>query len=192
MKSRQLVAILFVLLLALPGTLAAQEPDLESLARSVPEALNAGDIEAALAVYAEDGVLDLGPFGKFSGKEELRASFENELSLNAEWQVDNFQVDGNTVTFTSRYTSDAMKGLGVTLEAVETMTFEDGVIVLDQWMITDESFAEFQAATASLPETGGETFPLQGVLLALGGLAVTAGAGTGLLRRRHPTPGRGD
>jgi hypothetical protein len=175
MKTRLIVVTLVALVLALPGSLLAQESNPEALARSVYEALNAGDVEAALDWYADDAVLDLGTFGRFSGKEELRAAFENEVSLNASWEVSDFQVEGNTVTFQSRYTSDAMRALGVTLEAIEVITFQDGTITTDTWTATEDSLAAFQAAMAALPETGGDVVPFHMVIMALGGLAVASG-----------------
>lgn len=184
MRTRLMSILVLALLLALPGTLLAQESSPEALARSVFEALNAGDVESALALYAADAVLDLGTFGKFSGKEEIRAANEHEVSLNASWELGDFQVEGDTVTFKSRYTSDAMSALGVTLEATEVITIQNGKITTDTWTVTEESMAAFQAATAKLPATGGGIVPVHAVLTALGGLAVVGGLGIKLRRRR--------
>jgi hypothetical protein len=171
------------LMLALPGTLLAQESDPEAVARAVYEAMNAGDVETALSYYSDDAVLSLGAFGSYSGKEALRAQFEHEVSLNASWELSDFQVEGDTVTFKSRYTSDDMRALGVTLEGTEAITIQDGKITTDTWTVTEESLAALQAAMAALPETGGEVVPLHVVVTALGGLAVTGGLGVELLRR---------
>jgi ketosteroid isomerase-like protein len=173
-----------VLILALPGTLFAQDSGPETLVRSVYEALNAGDVDTALALYAADAVMSLGAFGIFSGKEELRESFENEVAKNATWEFSDFQVEGDTVTFKNRYTNDDLQALGVTLEGTEVVTIQDGKIATDTWTVTEESMAELQAAMATLPQTGGEAFPFHVVVTALGGLAVTGGLGTELLRRR--------
>lgn len=184
MRTRLMAITVLVLVLALPGTLLAQESDPEAVARSAYEALNAGDVETALSFYADDAVLSLGAFGSFSGKEELRGSFEHEVSLHASWELSDFQVEGDTVTFKSRYTSDDMRALGVTLEGTEVITIQDGKIVTDTWTVTDESMAALQAAMAALPQTGGEVVPLHVVVMALGGLAVAGGLGMELLRRR--------
>ena len=188
MKTRLMLLLLVALVIALPGTLYAQESDPEALIKAVFEAMNAGDVEAALTLYAEDAVLNLGAFGKFSGKEGLRRAFENEVSLNASWEVSDFQVEGNTVTLKSVYTSDMMRSLGVTLEAVEVVTVEDGLIVSDVWTATDESLAAFQAATAALPQTGAGVLPLPAILAALGGLTLSGGLGLALARRRFFNP----
>ena len=65
-------------MLAQPGTLRAQGSDPEALARALNEAMSAGDLEAVLALYADDAVLDLGAFGRKSGKEELRDFFHTD------------------------------------------------------------------------------------------------------------------
>jgi ketosteroid isomerase-like protein len=184
MRIRLMAIMVLVLMLALPGTLLAQESGAEALARSVFEALDAGDVEAALALYAADAVLDLGGFGKYSGKDELRAAFENEVSLNAHWEVSDFQVEGNTATFKSQYTSDAMRALGVTLEATEVIVVQDGKITTDTWTVTEESMAALQAAMTTLPVTGGGIVPFPVVVTALGGLAVVGGLGMKLRWRR--------
>ena len=104
MRTRLMAIMVLALMLALPGTLLAQASDPEAVARSAYEALNAGDVEAALALYGDDEVLSLGAFGSFSGREELRGSFENEVAKHATWEFSDFQVEGDTVTFTNRYT----------------------------------------------------------------------------------------
>jgi hypothetical protein len=172
-----------VLMLALPGTLLAQQSDPEAVVRSSFEALNTGDVEAAVAPYADDAVLDYGAFGSYEGKEAIRAQFEHEVSLNASFELSDFQVEGNTVRFKSRYTSVEMDALGVTLEGNAVATIEGGKIRTISFATTEESMAAVQAAMAALPQTGGEVVPLHVVVLALGGLAVVGGLGMELLRR---------
>ncbi len=184
MRTRLLVIVVLALMLALPGTLLAQAADPEAVARSAYEALNAGDVEAALALYTDDAVLSLGAFGSFSGKEELRGSFENEVAKHATWELSDFQVEGDTVTFTSRYTNDDLQAIGITLEGTEVITIRDGRIATDTFTVTEESMAALQAAMATLPETGGGVVPFHAVVTALGGLVVVCGLGMKLRRHR--------
>ena len=184
MRTRLMAIMVLALMLALPGMLLAQESDPEAVARSAYEALNAGHVEAALALYADDAVLSLGAFGSFSGREELRGSFENEVAKDATWEFSDFQVEGDTVTFTNRYINDDLQALGVTLEGTEVITIQDGKITTDSWAVTDASMAELQAAMASLPVTGGSIVPFHTVVMALGGLAVVGGLGMRLRHRR--------
>ena len=177
MRTRLMAIMVLASMLALPGTLLAQESDLEALVRASFEALNTGDAEAAVAFYADDAVLDYGAFGSFSGKEAIRAQLEHEVSLNAYFELSEFQIEGNTAKFKSRYTSVEMDALGVTLEGSAVATIEDGKIMTIYFTTTEESMAAVQAAMATLPQTGGEVVPFHIVVMALGGLAVTGGLG---------------
>jgi ketosteroid isomerase-like protein len=186
-RTRLMAITVLALMLALPGTLLAQESDPEALVRSLYEALNTGDIDAALAFYADDAVESLGDFGTFSGKEELRSSFEVEVARNATWELENFQVEGDSVTFTNRYTNNNLRALGVTLEGIEVITIQDGKITTDTWTATEESLAALQAAMAALPPqampvTGGTAVPLYPVVAVFGGLMCIGGLGLGVLR----------
>jgi ketosteroid isomerase-like protein len=136
-------------MLAQPGTLRALGSDPEALARAVNEAMSAGDLEAVLALYADDAVLDLGALGRISAKEELRGFFQHSFSQNATWETSDYQVEGNAVTFKSRYSSDMMSSLGVTMEATEVIAIENGKIATDTWTATDESMAAYRVARAT-------------------------------------------
>jgi len=114
-------------------------------------ALNAGDVEAALALCAADAVLSLGAFGSFSGQEELRGSFENEVAKHATWELNDFRVEGDAVTFTTRYSNDDLQAIGITLEGAEVITIRDGKIATDTWTVTEESMAALRAAMTTLP-----------------------------------------
>ena len=150
------------------------------------EAFNAGDIEADLAYFAEDAVVNIVPFGTYTGHAEIRAWIEKNTAANGRMTWETPQVDGDTVTLKSTYTDDELQSIGITLEANETVIVKDGKIVKDTWVVTDESMAALSAAMPpeALPESGKATFPIYAVGLALGGLAILSGIGL-VLRRRH-------
>ena len=186
MKTQLIFSIIFITMLLLPGTLNAQETDPAAVAIASFEALNAGDVEADLAYFAEDAVVNIVPFGTYTGHEEIRAWMEKNMAVNArlEWEI--VQVDGDTVTLKSWYTDDELQAIGITLEAEEQVTVKDGKIVVDTWVATDESIAALMAAMPpeALPESGWATFPTYTLALVLGGLVVLGGVGMAL-RRRH-------
>lgn len=108
------------------------------------------------------------------------------MALNAGMEVvEILEVEGDTVTLKSRYWDDDIRALGMAyLEAIEVTTVQGGKIVADTYTVTEESMAEFQAAMAALPQTGGPsptgTLPLW---LGIGGLLLLAlGVGLGLRR----------
>jgi limonene-1,2-epoxide hydrolase len=184
MKTRLIAIATLVVVLALPGALYAQEADPVAVVNAMYEALNAGDIDAFVALYAEDAVIDIVPFGAHAGHEEIRTWADGLMALNAEMKLELLQVEGNTVTLKSWYEDDDWRALGIVLEAVEEVSVQDGKITADIWTTTEETLAEVQAAMAALPETGGAAFPGNALAVALGGLAVSGGLGLKLVRRR--------
>jgi limonene-1,2-epoxide hydrolase len=184
MKTRMILLLVLVVLLALPMALYAQETDLEAMITASNEAMNAGDVETVLSHYADDAVFDVVPFATYTGKEELRAYFEEAAALNATVEYEILQVEGDTITLKSLYTDDDLRALGLTLEGIEEVTYQDGKIVAQSWTATDETMAALQAAMATLPETGGEALPIYALVMALGGLAVAGGLGMRFLHRR--------
>ena len=185
MKTRMIsLAVLVAVLLTLPMALYAQETDPEAVVAAVNEAVNAGDVEGALAHYADDAVLDIVPFSTHTGEEEIRAYFEGTAALNATLEHEVIQVGDDTITLRTWYTDDDMRALGLKLEGIDEITFQDGKIMTETWTATDETMAALEAAMATLPETGGEALPVYAVVMALGGLALAGGFGVEFLRRR--------
>lgn len=182
MKTRMILLVALVVLLGMPMALYAQETDLEASVTAYYEAINAGDVEAALAFFADDAVVNIVPFATHTGKEEIRAYFEGAVALNATLETENLQVGGDTATLTVWYTDDDLGGLGLKLEGATEVVFEDGKIVAETWTATDESMAALQEAMAALPETGGETLPLYAQVMLLGVLVAAAGLCVGSLR----------
>ena len=124
-------------------------------------AQNDGDVDAALALLADDAVIQLipppaeGDDGIFSGKEEVRTWYENLASLHGRGEISNVQVDGNQVTALLSYTDDSLKAIGV--EAIDNdwvVVMKDDKIQSYTATITDGSLAELMAAMeAMLAET---------------------------------------
>jgi LPXTG-motif cell wall-anchored protein len=184
MKTRLIAITTLVLMLALPLALYAQETDPAAVVTTAYEAWNAGDVDAYMALMADDAVVDMPSFGTHTGLEEIRAWMEGLLPLNPQMEFEILRVEGDAVTLKSWYTDDDFRALGIVLEATEVIVVQDGKITSDTWTVTDESIAELQAAMAALPETGGDPFPNYALLMALGGLAILGGLGLGRLRRR--------
>jgi ketosteroid isomerase-like protein len=184
MKTRLIATTIVIAMLVLPAALHAQEPNPEAVVTAMYEAFNAGDIDAFLALYPEDAAIEIVPFGTHTGHQEMREWAEGLMALNAEMKLEVLEVDGGTVTVKSWYSDDDWRALGIVLEAIETVTVEDGMITSDVWVTTEESLAQVQAAMAGMPETGGIALPAYAMLIALGGLASVGGFGLRLARRR--------
>ena len=186
MKTRLIAIAMLVAMLALPLALYAQETDPAAVVTAYYEAALANDIDAFMALVAEDAVVDIPGFGTYTGHEEIRAWMEGLMALSSHSEYEIVQVEADTVTLKTSYTDDDFRALGIVLEADEVIVVEDGKVKSDTWLATDESMAELQAAMAALPVTGGNPYPGYALLMTLGGLAISGGLGLERLRRsRH-------
>jgi len=191
MKTRLIAITTFVLALALPVALYAQETDPTSVVEAWQDAMNAGDADAALAFLADDAFIKLVPppmeghNGVFEGKEAIRAWWENLYALNGTSTLSDCHANGETVTCILNYTDDSLQDIGVdSIDNEFVVIVRDGKIQTYTATTTPESLAKLQATMAALPETGGVAFPTYALVMAIGVLAVLGGLGLELLRRR--------
>ena len=195
MKTRIIAMMTLVLMLVLPAALYAQETDPVAVVTALYEAVNAGDVEAAVALFADGAIMNV-PVAppnmpaKYTGKAEIRLWLESEVAQHTEYVLNETQIDEGTVTATISLSDDILQGLGIApLEMTDEFTIQDGKITARTLVPTDESVAKMQAAVATLPETGGEPFPSYALVMAMGVLAIVGGLGLRLLRCRSHQQG---
>jgi hypothetical protein len=192
MKMRWIVLASLALVLMLPTVLYAQAMTPEEVVTAMIAAEEAGDLEAQMALFADDAVYTLIPpppemTGPLVGKDAIRARREGIATAGAETSTEITGVEGNTVTTLARYADDDLRGMGLEyIEGVEEYVVEDGLITSYTWTMTDESLAAMMAAMPpeTMPESGGAASPTYAVIMAIGGLTSLAGFGLTLLRRR--------
>jgi hypothetical protein len=190
MKARLIAVIVSVVLLALPVALYAQEPDPMSIINAWLEALNAGDIDAALSYLADDGVVQIvppapGTSGVFTGREEVRGWYETVVGQNGVTTLSDYQVDGETVTCVNTYAEDSFRSLGIDSVVGEWVAVvREGKLQSYTFTMSDESLAALMAAISPsvMPETGGSALPIYAVVAILGGLIGVSGLGLGMLQ----------
>ena len=98
MKTHLIAITMLVGTLILPVALHAQEADPASVVTAAYEAWNAGDVDAYLALVADDAVVDIPGFGTYTGLEEIRAWMEGLIPLNPHMGYEILQGEGGTVT----------------------------------------------------------------------------------------------
>ncbi|MBN1813283.1 MAG: nuclear transport factor 2 family protein [Anaerolineae bacterium] len=174
------------IMFALPSPLRAQGTDPESVVAAFYEALNAGDVDAVAVFYADDAIVRFPDDDEtLTGAEEILPWIEWLVEVNFVIEAESIQVEGDTVTVAIRTWADPSRELGIApLEGRDVYIVKDGKIASQTSAYTEESNAKIQAALATLPETGGVTFPSSLLVTALGGLAILGGLGLALLRRR--------
>ncbi len=130
-----------------PAVPATSEPvDAATVARSFYEAANAGDIEAAMALVAENVKCRGACY--ITGKESFRSYIQGSINMGGRVELSDLQVDGEKVSYNWKAynTDDIPVALGM-----ETLQIENGLIVLMETQTGTVSAAP--AANASDPVT---------------------------------------
>ena len=108
---------LVIVAIALGGCQAPPSP--EDILADVESALNAGDVDAAMAFFSEDAVVKLVPAlpagspDTYTSAEEIHGWFEELVAGNFEIDVEVLDVDGDTVTTRTSTWMEATREMGV-------------------------------------------------------------------------------
>jgi hypothetical protein len=207
--ARQLGTVCLVLapalLLVAPAPAGAQATDPRSVFTTLVTAVNAHNVDAALALFADTATVRIVPAPPpperelYTGRQEIRTWLEGQVAQNIRVESRSLQVEGDRVTDQTQVYENVFRMLG--LDFIETTT----VVVVSGGRVTSftstqtpASLARLQAALArppsgptQLPRTGvaAPAAPAAGLaaLLLLGGAAGCARRSLSLLdptRRR--------
>ena len=177
-------------ILMLPATLQAQAADPQSVVKALETAVNAHDMEARLALFADDAVIQIRPEafgGTYTGKQQIRKWFEELDAGHFSIAINIVGVQGDTVTTRSTIANDFFRQLGLAgVDGTEQYTVQNGKIAGFTFTYTDEALAKIQAAAApqSMPRTGAASPSSLIWLVLLGGIALSAGLSIWRLRLR--------
>lgn len=109
-----------------PVPTATPEPvDPATIAQSFYQAYNAGDIEALMALVAEDVKCRGGCY--LTGKDRFRLYIQTDLTKGFQAEISDLKVEGDKVTYRVDINSNA--GF-LQISAVETLQIKDGLIIL--------------------------------------------------------------
>src|SRR3990172_7293532 len=132
---------------AIPPTAPPLSP--QDIADSWQEALNKGDIDAALSYLAEDATVNIVPPGPdgdgvYTGHAEIRGWYETLTAGKGITTLSNCKVDGETITCLDTYADEGLKSLGVDfIEGEWVAVINDGRIQSYTFTMTPESLAKF-------------------------------------------------
>jgi predicted ester cyclase/ketosteroid isomerase-like protein len=132
----------------------------EAVIRAAYDALNAGDVDGNMAYYPRNAVsVSLPPppgtTGVVVGYDELLQVTKDLVSRNIHMEITDLHAHGESATMTALLTEDIFTDLGVApMEATGTATVQDGLIVMESWVMREESFARFMAAIAAAENKG--------------------------------------
>jgi ketosteroid isomerase-like protein len=133
---------------------AASGDDPAAVIAAYLAAVNAGDLEEILDLYADDAVHIFlptpdGSAGVCLGKTNFRMWYEQSLANGdrLELEVGTLAVDGNQATFLTQISSEPWRKLGLeALEAKADLVVIDGRIMTHVVTLTPESVRQLQAA----------------------------------------------
>ena len=133
--------------------LTACGPKPEDMALQAVEAINAQDMEAVLALYADDAVVTSVSPEPFTGKEEIRGWLEGMFADNFHLEAEIVEVNGNVFIERDTMTMDSMSFYGIDeLTGTAEGTIENGKIKTLNFSWSDETLADLQAAPFVAPE----------------------------------------
>jgi ketosteroid isomerase-like protein len=116
-------------------------------------AINAHDVDAALAFFAEDAIVqfpnDPTLPGLFEGRSEIRKWLELDAANNIHVETSDLQVTGGTIVYIASVDVDELRPLGITLVGPAEITVQDGKISALTHVLNDETLAKLAAASAT-------------------------------------------
>jgi uncharacterized protein (TIGR02246 family) len=111
MRAPTAVFAIAILLLQCGVSLAAQE--LAAVLKRYIDAQNAGDVETALALWAEDGVITNTRGRTFAGQANLRRFILGNVSRKIKQEPEAIQTAGDKVTWINRESNESYRKLNV-------------------------------------------------------------------------------
>ena len=124
--------------------------------RAYIDAVNAGDMEAALACWADDGTFTVLPAAftvqsTLTGKAQIRSLAEAFAAQHSRTELEDLREDGERVTARARSALDSVGRLGIdALEAAVEAIVRDGKIQSATYTFTPKSAGLLETAQAAL------------------------------------------
>ncbi len=137
------------------ATPPVQQSETEAVYRAAIEAFNAGDLDAGMALYADDAAKAVVPpppptNSVWNGTDEIRSAMQMLLDRNGQWRLFGFDANGETATFSVQFESDDFfKDLNLyPLEFTGVALVRNGRIQSDAWSMTKATEERIDKALA--------------------------------------------
>lgn len=151
--------MLVTMITAMPAAAAADDPF--SVINALDATLNAGNVDSALALFADDATVQQSPSQPgatdvYQGKAAVRTFLANVVAQNIHFdRAAPRQVVGERVTWINNTAIDPWRKLGIApLQGQGDATVHGGKIVSLTITLTPDSLAKLQGAAAAAPPSG--------------------------------------
>ncbi len=123
------------------------------MVQALADALNAGDLDAAMTLIADDAVFNMADGEPLVGADQIRELFDYLIAGHFRIEATPQKTDGGTVTTDTKTWGDGIPGGGPNV-ATEVYVIENGKITSISWTPTEETRANMKAAeeAAATPE----------------------------------------
>jgi len=120
----------------------------QQVAEDLVAAVNAQDVDGALALFAEDAVVDTGGPEPYTRPEEIRGWLEELAAANFSIEAEILEVTGETVIEKETLSMDPWMEMGISkLEGVSELRIQDGRILSLKFTLSEASLEELRVAT---------------------------------------------
>jgi len=155
MRKAFFVVLIMVVILILSSSLSAQEKNPEEVLNAFADSLNAGDLNATIAFFADYSVVkilfgDLFPLEFYNSSAEIQDFVRDLIAIHFKIEIEILQMLGDIAVTRSKTWSDETIQLGIApLEMIEIYPIRDGKFKGFMSMLTDESLTKLKNALAS-------------------------------------------
>jgi ketosteroid isomerase-like protein len=98
-----LSSIVLAVLVSCASATSTAKTDPVSVVKAFYAAENANNLDAAMALIADDAVFTFPQFGEHRGKDEIREWEQFAMEKGGEFELSHIQSTGDTVTFTAQF-----------------------------------------------------------------------------------------
>jgi hypothetical protein len=146
-RSETISGLMLIILLVLPLSAHAQSADAESVLKAREAELVGRDLDAIVALFADDAIVVTSSGRLLIGKEQIRIWAQDQVDRQQREEAEPRQLQGNKLSWPGKVHRDDWQKLGVSpLTVTQDAIIESGKIKFFSTTFTPESWVRLEAA----------------------------------------------
>ena len=146
-RSETISGFMLIILLLFPMSAHAQGTDAESVLKTREAALLRSDLDAIVALFADDAIIVTSSGRLLIGKEQIRVWVQDQVDRQQREEAGSRQMQGNKLSWPGKVYRDDWQKLGVSpLNVTQDAIIESGKIKFFSTTFTPESWVRLEAA----------------------------------------------